>query len=356
MAATWWLCTREDVMRALDVKLSARNIAQVDRVIGTGARLVERRLARTFRPVTATRYFDWPNRDSPTSWRLWLDANEIISLTSLVAGGTTIASTDYFLEPANYGPPYNRIEIDLASSAAFAAGSTHQRAIVATGLFGHSNNEASAGLVDEALDDSETDVTVTDSSLVGVGDILRVDSERLRVTERAMVDTGQNTTALTALASSNTITSITAGTIKVGEVLLIDSERMLVVDVSGTTVTVKRAWDGTVLAAHSNGADIYAPRVLTVERGALGTTATAHSDQAVLWRHLVPGPARDLNIAEAINLLQQEGTGYARRSGLGEARGTGKPNSDMEASGRGLDDLRYEAEVALGRQARIRAI
>lgn len=349
MTTPTWLCTREDVMRALDVKLTARNIAQLDRAIETGARLVEKRLGRTFRPVQATRYFDWPSRAYGTSWRLWLDANEVISLTSLVAGGTTIASSDYFLEPANSGPPYTRIEVDLSSSAAFSAGSTHQRAIAATGLFGHSNNEAGAGLVDEALDDSETAVTVSDSGLVGVGDILRVDDERLRVTERAMVDTGQNTTALTALASSNTITGISAGEIAVGEVLLVDSERMLVVDVSGTTVTVKRAWDGTVLAAHSNGADIYAPRVLTVERGALGTTAATHSDQATLYRHLVPGPARDLNIAEAINTLQQEGTGYARRSGLGEARGTGKPNSDVEASGRGLDDLREQAEMALGR-------
>lgn len=356
MTTPVWYCTREDVMRGLDVKLSARNVAQVDRCIEAGARSLEGRLGRTFRPVQATRYFDWPDRGSPTSWRLWLEQHDLISLDTLVAGGTTIASGDYFLEPVNSGPPYRWIEIDLSSSAVFQAGSTHQRAIAGTGLWGHSNNEASAGLVDEALDASETAVDVSDSSLVGVGDILRVDDERLQVTERAMVDTGQNVTTLTALASSNTITGISAGEIHVGELLLVDSERMLVVDVSGTTVTVKRAWDGTVLAAHTAGADIYAPRTLTVDRGALGTTAATHSDQATLYRHLVPGLVRELNAAEAINLLQQEGTGYARRSGLGEARGTGKPNSDVEASGRGLDDIRDQAEVAFGRKARTWAV
>jgi hypothetical protein len=189
---------------------------------------------------------------------------------------------------------------------------------------------------------------VTDSSLVGVGTIIRVDTERMIVTARTMKDTGQNSTALTASSSDVAITGITAGTIAVGEVLAVDSERLLVVDVAGTTVTVKRAWDGTVLAAHSNGADIYALRTLTVERGALGTTAATHLDTTAVVKHVPPALVRDLVIAEAINQLQQETSGYARIVGEGETA--------REGTGRGLVDLRRQAVAALGRKARARAV
>lgn len=350
-----WYCTREDVASALDVKLTARISRQIDRATEAGARSVEGLLKRTFRPVLATRYFDWPNDQRARPWRLWLDANELISLTTLTSGGVTIASTDYFLEPVNSGPPYTRIEIDLASSAAFSSGDTHQRAIAAVGLWGFRNNETPAGLLAEALDTTETGVDVTDSSLVGVGDVLRIDSERMTVTDKATVDTGQNSSALTAAASAVTITGITAGTVKAGEVILVDSERMLVIDVTGTTLTVKRGWDGSVLAAHSINTDIYALRSLTVERGALGTTAATHLDTTAIVRHLVPGLVRELNIAEAINTVQQEAAGYARRDGLGEERGGGRMTV-VEATGRGLEDLRSRAVDAFGRKARMRAV
>jgi hypothetical protein len=342
--------TRESVKGALDAAETARNDAQVDRAIETASHNVEALLHRRFYPQTATRYFPWPPLQRSRSWRLWLDADELISVTALVAGGTTIASTDYFLEPANSGPPYTSVEIDLGSSAAFqpAATGTHQRAIAITGVFGHSADEAPAGTLAEALDGSETGVDVSDSSLIGVGSIIKVDSERMIVTARTMLDTGQNSSALDAASSGVTITGVTAGTIAVGEVLLVDSERLLVVDVAGTTLTVKRAWDGTVLAAHSNGADLYALRTLTVERGALGTTAATHSTSTAITKHVVPAMVRDLTIAEAINQLQQETSGYARIIGEGETA--------REGTGRSLYDLRKDTVAAYGRKARTRAV
>jgi hypothetical protein len=343
-----WYATREDVKRALDAAETARNDAQVDRAIESGSRTIEGLTHRRFYPELATRYFPWPNHQHARPWRLWLDQHELISVTTLVAGGTTIPATDYFLEPANDGPPYTHVEIDLASGSAFAAGSTHQRAIAITGLFGHSADEAPAGALAEALDGSETGVDVTDSSLVGVGTILKCEAERMLVTGRSMLDTGQNSSALTASSSDVAITGITAGTIKVGEVLLVDSERMLVVDVAGTTLTVKRAWDGSALAAHSGGADIYAPRSLTVTRGALGTTAATHADATALTKHVVPALVRDLAIAEAINQLQQETSGYARVIGEGE--------NAREGTGRSLFDLRRDTITAYGRKARARAV
>lgn len=343
-----WYATREQVKAALDTAETARNDAQVDRAIESGARSIEGLLHRRFYPEVATRYFPWPSPRYRSAFRLWLDADELISVTTLVAGGIAIPASDFFLEPVNSGPPFTSIEIDLASNSSLVSGSTWQRAIAATGVFGHSAVEAPAGALSEALDAVETGVDVTDSSLIGTGTIVRVDSERMVVTGRSMLDTTQNASALTASSSDEQITGITAGTISVGEVLLVDAERMLVVDVAGTTLTVKRAWDGSTLATHALNADIFAPRTLTVERGALGTTAATHADTTAVTKHVVPAMVRDLNIGEAINQLQQETSGYARLIGEGE--------DAREGTGRSLFDLRKDAVAALGRKTRFRSV
>jgi hypothetical protein len=126
----------------------------------------------------------------------------------------------------------------------------------------------------------------------------------------------------------------------------LDSERMLIVDIAGNNLTVKRAWDGTVLAAHT-GSSIYAPRTLTVTRGALGTTAAIHTTAAAITCHVVPGLVRELCIAEATNLLLQGASGYARTIGAGDYT--------KESSGTGLANLRDQVYAAYGRKSRIRA-
>lgn len=352
-----WYVSREDVKRALDVAETARSNSQIDRAIEAASRSIDGDrpgdgfLRRRFYPQVDTRYFDWPTPDSPRSWRLWLDQHELISVTTLTSGGVTIAASDYLLRPYD-GPPFTHVEIDLASSAAFTSGSTHQQAVAITGTFGHSANTAPAGALAEALDDSETGVDITDSSLIGIGHLIKVDSERMIVTGKAMLDTGVNIHSSDSLSASVADVSITMSTTTgapaVDEVILVDSERMLVVDVAGSTLTVKRAWDGSVLAGHAGGADIYAPRTLTVERGALGTTAAAHSSSTAVTRHVVPGPVVELCLAEALNNYLQAGSGYARTIGSGDA--------EREAGGRGLRDIRNQAYTALGRKARTRAV
>jgi hypothetical protein len=346
------LCTREDIKSALDSKDTARNNAQIDRANASATDAVEGLLHRSFVPWTGTRYFRWPNTQRSRSWRLRLNADELISITALTAGGVTIASTDYFLEPANDGPPYTSIELDLSSSATFGGGSTHQRNIAVTGVFGYSATEDTAGALAEALDSSETGVDVTGAAAVaiGVGSILKVDSERMIVTERGWLTTSQTvqTSALTALANNVTVNVTTGSAYVTGEVILIDSEKMLIVDIAGNALTVKRAWDGSVLAAHNTGVTIYGARTLTVTRGALGTTAAAHDTAAAITKHVVPGLVRDLAIAEAVVRLQQEGAAYARVVGSGD--------NQRESSGRGLKDIRDAAYAAYGRKARHRAV
>lgn len=347
------LCTREDVKAAVDIKLTARVDAQVDRAIMGATLIIEGALHRSFIPWHGTRYFNFPAGQYARPWVLWLDQHELASVSSLVSGGVTIAAADYFLEPNGQGPPYNRIEIDQGSSAAFAAGATTQQAIAVTGVFcGCRTDTAAAGALAEALDDSETGVDVTDSSVIGVGDLIMVDSERMVVAEKGMLDTGVDIHAsdsLTAQASDVSVTlTTTSGAPVPGEVILIDSERMLVVDAAGTTLTVKRPFDGSVLAAHAAGASVYAPRTLTVTRGARGTTAAAHSLGAAVTRHVVPGLIRQLAVGEAVAMIMQESAGWARTAGSGD--------NEREVMTRGLGVLREQAYTALARQARIRAV
>lgn len=350
--------TREDIMRALDSKPTARNARQIDRALQSASRGIDDDLChRRFYPEIATKSFNWPDSQSRTSWRLWLDANELISVTALTSGGTTIAASDFFLEPNRYGPPYNRIEIDLDSSASFGGGDTHQRDITVTGLWGYHLDETTVGALTAAVaTTTATSVSVNGaaSAELGVGSVLRLDSERMLVTGRTMADTGQNVggAGLTAQANSVTVTVADGTVFAVDEILLIESERMLIVDIAGNTLTVIRAWDGTVLAAHAAGVDIYAARTLTVTRGALGTTAATHADASSVVRWDPPGLVRDLTIAEAMNRVTNEQAGYVRT----RRTSGGGASTDQALTARDLPSLREQVYNAHGRKARIRSV
>lgn len=350
-------CTREEVQDAFDVREAADRSAQIDSAIASASDDIDGWLNRHkhgLAPRTATRYFPWPQLFTQ-SYRLWLDENEVISVSALSSGGTAIASSDYFLEPVNSGPPYTNIEIDLSSSASFQSGSTSQRAISVAGVWGINDDQRPAGALAEALDASETAVDVTDGSLVGVGSVLLVDDERMLVTGRSALTTGQTlVSAMTASKADQTVDVADGTQLHAGETILIDDERMKVVSVSGNNATVRRAHDGSTLAVHSLGATIYAFRTLTVERGALGTTAATHLTAAALTAWDVPSLVRDLCRAEAIVRLEQEWSAYGARVYSDEAE---RDSSGTEVvAGRGLTDLRKSCARRYKRKFRKAAV
>lgn len=345
--------TRENVKNALDMKETAGNNAEIDNAIDSASRTVEGILHRKFYPQLATRYFDWPNFQYAKAWRLYLEQDEVISVSALTSGGVTIASTDYFLEPFNDGPPYTRVCLDLDSSAAFGQGTNSQRDIAITGVFGHSAVDLPAGTLNEALDASETAVNVSDSAIIGVGSIIKCESERMLVTEKVMQDTTVDIDAGDSLTASMADVSMTVSTAvgilpKVGEILLIDSERMQVIDIAGLVVTVRRAVEGSVLASHAGGTAVFIGRTLTVVRGALGTSAATHADATALTKHEVPALITEFTVALAMNTLLQRTSGYARESGSGE--------NAKEFTGRSISQIKNDAMTTYGRMARIGAI
>jgi hypothetical protein len=349
--------TRETMKRALDINETARNSRNLDRAIQSASRRVEGLCHRYFYPLTDTKSFSWPNAQGTVPWRLYLENHDLISVSELSSGGTVIAPGDFYLEPEPSGPPYTRLEVNIGSSAAFGGGSTHQRNISVTGLWGYRNDEIVSGVTVEALDASETtiDVDALTSSEVGVGSIIRIDSERCLVTNRTLLDTGINLggAGLTAQKNDVTVTVSDATQFAVDEIIKIESESVLVVDISGNNLTVLRGYDGSTMAAHAAGVDIYAPRTLKVTRGALGTTAATHLTGATVNIWDIPSGIMQLTTAEAIHELMQEQTGWFRTmSASSNFGGTAKRAATIEA----LIDLRQSTYAQYGRKARTRAI
>lgn len=343
--------SRELVRQTIDIRSTARNDRLLDLALEAGAEAVEACTRRRFYPWEGTRYFDWPDSHYPTPWRLWLDEDEVAEVTSVTSGGNTITyASGQILPYPNQGPPYTRLELDRGVGAAFSGGTTVQRAVAVLGTFcGCPLTTSSAGTIAEALDASETGVEMTTSESVGVGDLLVVDDERMLVTDRAWLTTGLTVQGGGIASGATQVTLTASGSgVSAGEMILVDSERMLVEDVVGATLTVKRAYDGSVLAAHSAGVTVYAPRLLTVSRGSLGTTAASHSSSAAAAVHVPPGLVRELNIGEALNYLVSGNAAWARVIGANEYA--------KEYTGAGLDALRKQARKAFGRMARTGAV
>ncbi len=115
-----------------------------------------------------------------------------------------------------------------------------------------------------------------------------------------------NDASVTANDNNVGITLADGTKVKAGEVLTWDSERVLVESISGNVVTVERAVDGSVLAAHANGITVYAPRTLTVTRAENGTTATVHDTATVINKYAPPGDIVKYVRASAIATQAQD--------------------------------------------------
>ncbi|HEX4713775.1 MAG TPA: hypothetical protein VH164_02495, partial [Ktedonobacteraceae bacterium] len=142
------------------------------------------------------------------------------------------------------------------------------------------------------------------------------------------------------------------------EIILVDSEWMLVQSVIGNKLIVKRAYSGSVLSIHSISTDIYAKRQFTVTRGALGSTAAAHSQGVAMFIREIPDLVKELSVAEAVAVLVQTSSAFAndsQKSWFGQSqRGQGSQKESWP--GPGLPDLRERCAEAYARQVRTRVI
>lgn len=351
MTESIFYCTREDVKSATDVVSTSRVDAVIDRAIAAASRYIEGQTLRRFYPWDGTRTFDWP---IPVArwWILELEDNELTSATLVVSGGVPMTQdVDYFLRPDNapaLRAPFTRVEINLAGNGSFNIGSSIQRAILITGTFGYNNELAAVGTLAAAAGSGDAQVTLSSGFGWGIGSILVVDNERLVVTGRQSVTTGQTvgTGGLTALNSATLVPVASTGAFTIGEIILIDGEKMLITDTAGTNLIVERGWDATPLAAHTAGTTIYSNRQATVRRAALGTTAAAHSQNAAVNLVVIPDGIKEWCLAKAITDTADVLAAYARYVGRG-----GKAIPYVR--GVGVAELAENAMAAYGRGPRM---
>jgi hypothetical protein len=334
--------SRESVARSLDFQESASAYREIDDALLAAGDEIHGRLQRFFYPLTATRRFDWPNRLSGRTWRVWLNQWDLQELTSISSGGVELDTDDVILYPQSDTPPWNRVEVDRSSSSAFTGAATEQQAIAITGVFGVPGRRVARGALESSIaSSSTTTVDVTDGR-IEVGHAIYVGTEYLQVVERTPLDTTQGLAgAIDDSPGTDTVGVADGTSFTRGETILVDSERMWIRGVAANNLLVRRATDGSTIASHLIGADVYSFRRLTVERGIWGTTAAGHADSTSVEVYQAPPLIRTISKGVAENILLSESSGWGRTVGSGE--------SEREYSGRGIATLWEEAAALYGR-------
>lgn len=348
-----WYATREQVKFSPEITATAYSDRLIDQKLEAASRGVEAFLHRRFYPENRVVKKDWPNYQYANVWQIYLDGeNELISLQSFVSGAASIPLGSIFLRRSDDidEPPYDIIEIDLSSSAALASNVTYQRSQAITGLFGFNATDTSIphAILGANINNAVTSIVLNPAAGIlnfGVGSIILIGTERMIVVERRMSDTGQNLVTNMNSSQDDVIVDVADGTqFAVGETILLGPERMRINDIAGNNLIVERAYDGSLLAAHTAPEDVFALRTCTVKRGALGTTAASHNLNDNVYHHdfaALVALANELTIAEAVVMLQAQSGAYAESTGAG---GNKTENSKL-----GIDGIRERALMTLGK-------
>lgn len=360
-----WYCTREEVKAALDVQSPARNDRRIDRAITSARDAIQGRLQRRFAPMKDTRTKDWPiPRQTGPWWQLWLGDDECTELTAVVSGGITLSPDEFFLRPDNAaarGESFTLVEINLAENGSWTAAATWQRSISLTGTFAATAPVLDAvAELDGVVNDTAATVTVTDGSQVGVGSLLQLDDEWCVVTGRRQVATTDTLAAGLSASKADQLVPVADGaTWQVDETVVVDGETMLITNIVGDQLVVLRAWDGTTLAAHDEGATLYTPRALLVDRGQRGTTAASHADGTAVAVWQVPDLINQLAVAQSLVTVSQTRAGYpmpvSNRSGTSQSSTSTTPARPVSRPS-DLSDLWDQACTRYGQPPRTGAV
>lgn len=196
---TRWYCTLNTLKDELG-ETGTANDARLRRYIDNASRAFEATTGRTFIPVTATKYFDIPD----TGDRLYLEYEDLLSLTTLSDDTGTITSAYYWLYPLNLYPKHT-IKLDVtALGRYFEYDDDPNKVVAVVGRWGFSEDTVATGLT---LGAAIASTTATSIVLSGAG-------------------------------------------CEVGWTLLVDTEAMFVSNVTGNVATVERGANGTTAATH----------------------------------------------------------------------------------------------------------
>ncbi len=235
----------------------------------------------------------------------------------------TLTTDDYLLRPDNRqwpNGPYTRIVFKPYSGRLFAAWSSYPNGVGITGRWGLYElavlTGSSVGAGGQAVD--ATTLLVTDGGKVSAGDHLLIGTEQELVTGRDSPTTGITTLGAAQAIDDDTITFANGALVKVGEMIRVGVEKQLIEDINVNTGYVRRAWNGTVRAAHNTGVNVDVYRTFTVERGVNGTTAAVHNAAVAISRYKAPEDIATLTREIATLGLNKAGAGYQGRTGNAE--------------------------------------
>lgn len=331
---------------------TAEDELQLYRALRSGTDSCHTLLRRLFYPEQTTLYFDYPSNDFLTQQALLL-RRPIVSVTSLVSGGETIPGGAIQLMnwcAENDQPPYKIVRLDNTQNYVFQSGVSSQRAVALTGLFSSTVTETSiiSATIESDITDTDTSVVLAPKSagllIPDVGSLILVGSEYMICQSVGMITSGQSLQTSMTDTINNRAVVVTDGTqFAIGEYIQIDDEVMFIVGITGNTLRVKRAVADSILETHTAGIStlIYARRQFMCVRGAVGSTAVAHSAGTNVFTHEYPPLLTELCIAETLVHLEQLRSAYARTIGSGPYA--------REATNKGLEDIRSRALQAFGR-------
>jgi len=261
-----------------------------------------------FTPIVGTKRFDGTGD-------IDLTVDPILSVTSITDDGDSLDTTDYLLYPRNKwydNGPYTRIRID-PDALTLNAWTWEEDIVAIVGSWGLYSETEDTGATTTQADNSTAAMVVDDASKIYPGAVLLVETEQEFVTGYGSA-TDSNVNLAEALdASEEDITTGDGTAFNIGEIIKIDFEQMRILDIQGNDLYVTRGWNKTKRTTHADTTDIYIYRTFTVERGANGTVAAAHTSKTVS-RYVVPFDVKYLCKQMASLMRGKEDSNYAGKT------------------------------------------
>lgn len=308
-------CTVDDLVA--DTKSPGVNEARMFQAIREASDYLQKEIG-WFIPVTLTQNF----KGSATAEQF---VPPLLSITSISDYGTALTSVDYILKPENAhwaNGPYTRIIAD-PDSVLLYTWTDEVDAVAITGKWGLYNRTASlsATVADTTKQtDSQTTLKVSSGAKVSPGMLLLIGSEQEHVTGWGSPTESVTTVTEAVTATADQLTLADASLVNVGEIVRIDFEQMKITDRRTTPklVSVIRGYNGTGRVAHADNSAVDVYRTVDVVRGVNGTTASEHANGVSISRYFVPDDIQFLAKEIATLIVNKAAGGYQGRTGNAE--------------------------------------
>jgi len=267
---------------------------------------IEREIG-TFIPMMETRKF-------AGRMKRLLEIDPVLSVTSIL--DCDLAVTDYTLMPETplwVNGPYIKVK-----SPSIWSNDT----VEIEGIWGK-YNESESVLDSLSLAKGAITFDVSDSSVIDVGMVLKIESEQVLVTAGHGSKNSPVATAATSLLdgavdeTDEIVTVDNGAEFHTSEVLLLGNENLMIKRIIGDDLTVERGWNNTPIETHADDSAVAVYRTFAIERGVNGTTDADHTATAVS-RFVVPEDVNWLCRQISGLMLMKARTGFQGRAGNAE--------------------------------------